>query len=260
MVNFLLTSGIQLDALTILYIIVGVLLSVVLFAALFARIFLVIKYGKYNRKKVDNGLTGETASRILLDNLDLQDVEVKKNNWLQSLLWGNHYSTRKKRIGLRGGVFNNDSVTAVGLACQKAALAKQHKEGNKMVKVRGHFQPYVLLAPIMLFPLVLVGLVLDLLLFNFTGICTFIFLGVGLLYYLFAFVFSLITFKVEKRANKEALVLMEKTNFLNEEYREDIKQVFKYYEISYFLEFIAALLYFIKYVLKLLMQFQKLKK
>lgn len=244
----------------ILVIAFSIILGAALLFAIVVKIMVASKYIRYNRTEVQNGLTGETAARLLLDNLGLEDVKVVKSNWIMAWLFGNCYRTGKKIIRLRPNVFNKSSVTAIGIASQKVALAMQHKRGEKMVVIRSTLLPVIQFAPMMFVPLVVVGIAIDILISNTVGLISLLVVGLGLLYYIVAFILTLVTIPIENKANKEALEYLKKTNMLNESEQGILSSMFKTFILSYIADFILSLLYLIKYIYKLLNVSKKIRR
>lgn len=255
--NCLLTASYSDQILLYLLAIVGILLGIAWVVAVVLKAIVAIRYQKSNHTPAKNGLTGEQTARLLLDNLGLQDVQIKKLNWFSGLIYGNNYNAKKKTIYIRSNISNKSTVTAIGISCQKVGLAILDHNGDKTLKIRSSLQPFVVLAPILFVPMALVGLFADLFLFDSIGVLTAIFIGMAFLYYILAFIVTLLNIPVENRGNKLALELMEKTNFLDEEERVLIEKVFKSYKLSYIADFILALLYIIKMILKILIKIKK---
>ena len=238
-------------------IIVSVLIGIVAVVSIVARLIIFFTYFRNNRRKNSIGLTGKEAARKLLDEAQLQEVEVVKANWLVALIFGNSYRGRKKEIRLRRGIINKKSITSVGLACQKVGLALQDKEGDKKFRFKDRMEFITMFAPASFVPIVVVGLLVDIFAFKFTGWVTLIFLLIATIYFLLSFIVLLYTIPVEKKACKKALEIMEQTNFLNEEERGYINGLYKAYILAYICDFILALLYIIKMILKILFKMTK---
>lgn len=246
---------------SLLAIIILVIVGVALAFASFAKTYVWFSYVKGNYATTQNGLTGEQAATLLLEKLNIPGVKIQKANWWSAIMFGNHYNARRKTIYLRGNIYNKSTVTSVGLAVQKVGLVLQDINGDKKFKVKAALQPFIFLAPILFVPLSLVGLLLDLVLFKNLGVLTLVFIGIAFLFYLMAFIFTLVTIPVENKANKSALEIIKKTNILQEGSEQDrVKRIYKAYLISYVADFIISLMYLIKYALKILNVVAKRKK
>ena len=106
----------------------------------------------------------------------------------------------------------------------------------------------------MFLPLLIIGLVVDILLFNFSGVVTIIAASLGLLFYFASFVMSLMVLKTEVKAQRKALEILEKENLATSEEREMMKSLFKLYNIQYVNDLILE---FLELILRILMIFAK---
>jgi Zn-dependent membrane protease YugP len=239
------------DVYSILLIVISILLGAAVLFAVIAKMLVWIRYSTYNSKKTENGLTAQQTALLFLQKLNMHEVEVKKLNWVSAFIYGNHYNARRKTIYLRGNIFDKASVTATALALQKVGLAILDRNGDKKLKTRSFLQPIVILAPILFVPLSIVGILLDLVLFRNIGIVSVIFIGFAGLFYIAAFIVTVLAIPVEKNANKVALEMLTQTNLLSDVETSYVQKIFKTYLISYIADFIVSLLYLIKYILKI---------
>ncbi len=240
----------QPDGLEIAYIVVGILLGIAVIAALIAQIVVIIGYWRGNRTQNSLGMTGGEFARKLLDENGMQDVKVKKCTILRTLLFGNHYSIARKTVFLRILTINKASVTSVALAAQKVALAEQHRDGNKKMIVRGRLQGLGVFAPALFIPLVIVGILLDLFVFE-SLFMTLIVLVLGVLFIIFSFVVILLNIPVEKSAMKRAEEML--APYLTAEEAATVKKVYRSYMVEYVMQFVVALLRIIQLILKILL-------
>ncbi len=245
-------SGIELAIM-----IVSGLIAVALVVALIVQIVLIIKYKKFNKTPLANGLTSQQTARSLLDANGLQNIQIKKLGFFRRiLLFGNHYSVMMKTIYLRKNILNSSSVTAVGIAVQKACLAIQHKNKDKSFIFRYVLQILTLFTPLLFYGSVVIGLIIDFIT-NFTGIPTIIGLFVGIGFYLLVFILQIINIKVEKKANEQAIAVLQTSNIFNEQEISTLKELFKLYIVA---DVIILVLSILKIILQILKIFAKSKK
>ena len=249
--NNLLLSVTQNDPFTLAYIIVGILLGIAVLVALIAQIAIIIGYWKGNRINNSLGLTGGEYARKLLDENGMYDVKVKKCGILRTIIFGNHYSISKRTVFLRILTINKTSLTSVAMAAQKVALAKQHKEGNKIMIVRSRLQGLGVFAPSLFIPLVIISLIIDLLVFE-TILLTAIVIVLAGLFFIFGFIVTLLNIPVEKKAIECAKEWLKES--LNEEEVQTISKVYSSYMVEYVMQFIVALLRILQFILKILMK------
>ena len=149
---------------------------------------------------------------------------------------------------------NKTSVTSVAIAAQKVALAEQHRDGNKKMIVRGRLQGIGVFAPSLFLPLVIVGILMDLFVFE-NLFMTLIVLILGILFIVFAFVVTILNIPVEKSAMNRASEML--GAYLTAEEMTMVKKVYRSYMIEYVMQFIVALLRMIQLILKAILAVRK---
>ena len=234
--------------------IVGFLIVIVGIVSGITSIWLVVKYFRFNRRENSLGLTGIQIARKILDDNGLENIKVKRTG---SLLFGNSYSHYFKKVRLRGLIRHETSLTSIGLGAQKAALAILDKEGDKDMKKRIRLVPFITFGPFAFIPLVLVGVVLDYLVFNQNGICTYVLGGLGLLFYIYSIVLSVLTLKTEKKAQERAYLELQRSHLATAEELEDLKKLFHLYNVQYINDIILACLELIYNVLQIALAITK---
>lgn len=253
--NLLLESSSGFGMLLIVaYIIIGVLLGGAIVFAAVSRFILFVRYHNLKGKKNTAGFTAYSAARNLLDANGMTDIKIEKLGFFRAAMYGNSYNRKKKTIYLRRNIVDSDSILAVGLALQKIGLVVMDKQNDKQFIRRAKMQPFMLLAPVAFIPIVLIGLVFDIILSKAVGVGTIITTILAAAFYIISMIYELSTIKVEKRANQKAMEIMVATNFLNEEERMQIQKVFDSYILSYIAEFVVTLLQFIKFILELIIK------
>ena len=225
--------------LEIALLIVGVLIVIVGIVSGITSIWLAIKYYKFNRLENSLGLTGMQIARKILDDNGLEHIKVKRTG---SLLFGNSYSHYFKKVRLRGLIRHETSLTSIGMGAQKAALAILDKEGDADMKKRVRLVPLITFGPFAFIPLILVGIALDFFVFNgsVSGICTLVLGAIGLLFYVYAIVLSVLTLKTERKAQDRAYDILEKDYHITEDELLALKELFKLYNIQYINEIILS--------------------
>ena len=227
------------EGLQIALAIVGFLIGVIGLVSMVISGWLAIKYFQFNRRENSAGLTGEETARKLLDDHGLQKIKVKVTG---SILFGNSYSHYFKKVRLRRMTRHKTSLTALGMGAQKACLAILDKEGDPDMQKRVRLYPIITFGPFAFIPLVLVGVVLDYLVFNQNGICTYVLGGLGLLFYIYSIVLSVLTLKTEKKAQERAYTALRSSNLATEDELADLKELFHLYNIQYINDIILACL------------------
>lgn len=234
-------------------VIAGLLVLVSIYA-LIVEIVLGIKYVKYNKRKNSCGKTGEQIAREILDDNGLSWIKVSKSG---SFLFGNSYSHYFKKVRLRRRTWQKDSLTSLAMAAQKSSLAILDKEGDADMKKRVKLTPFIYVGPLAFVPLIIIGLVLDILIFDSSSghaviVCSII----GLVIYLISFAMSVYELRTEKKAQVRAISIMNEEGLATGEEIEMCKALFKLYNIEYINNMIIALLELIYRILQIVMYAQ----
>ena len=239
-------DGVSEGVIIAMSVVVGLLIIVSIFA-LGVSIFLAISYVRYNKKQNSCGRTGEEIARTILDRNGLGKIKVSKTG---SILFGNSYSHYFKKVRLRRLTWQKRSVTSLAMAAQKSALAVLDKENDAEMRTRVRLTPLIYFGPIAFVPMVVIGVLLDVLLS--TGFCGILFTVLGLGFYLLSFVMSILVLKTEKKAQKRAYEIMKEEGLATEEELESCKKLFRLYNIEYINDMVIALLELIYRVLQII--------
>ena len=219
--------------------IVAALIVLIGLASGIVSIVLAIKYVKFNRTDNHIGLTGEDVARKILDDNGLNHIRVSKNG---SLLFGNSYSHYFKKVRLRRLTYRKKSISSLAMAAQKSSLAILDKEGDKDMKSRVILTPIITFGPLAFIPLIIIGVLIDILVFGFSGKVTFVFAILGLAFYVLSFILSINTLKVEIKAQNRAYEILKTNNMATEQELEMMKELFHLYNIEYVNDMILAFL------------------
>ena len=217
--------------------IVGVLITIVGIVSGITSIWLVVKYFRFNRRENSLGLTGIEVARKILDDNGLEHIKVKRTG---SLFFGNSYSHYFKKVRLRGFIRHETSLTSMGMGAQKAALAILDKEGDADMRKRIRLVPLVTFGPFAFIPLILIGGVLDYFVFNGSGICTLVLGTIGLLFYVYSVVLSVLTLKTEKKAQSRAYEILQRDYHITDDELLALKELFRLYNIQYINDIILS--------------------
>ena len=217
--------------------IVGVLIAIVGIISGITSIWLVVKYFRFNRRENSLGLTGIEVARKILDDNGLEHIKVKRTG---SLFFGNSYSHYFKKVRLRGFIRHETSITSMGMGAQKAALAILDKEGDADMRKRIRLVPLVTFGPFAFIPLILIGGVLDYFVFNGSGICTLVLGAIGLLFYVYSIILSVLTLKTEKKAQNRAYEILEQDYHITNEELSALKELFHLYNVQYINDIILS--------------------
>lgn len=183
-----------------IYYLTGFIMIPVVIFAFICQIKVNSNYKKYSKIRNARNMTGAQAAYELLQMNGVTDVRIKR-------IAGNltdHYNPRTKEICLSEGVFNSNSIAAVGIACHEAGHACQHAKGYFPLKIRNLVIPVTRFGSYLGIPLALIGIFI-----NWQPL-----VYVGIILYAAVALFQLITLPVEFNASKRALQTIKANGFL----------------------------------------------
>lgn len=236
------------DPLSLAILIVVILIALVSLFSAGVSIYLAVSYVKYNRRQNSAGLSGKDAARRILDENGLENIKVKCTG---SMMFGNSYSHYFKKVRLRRLTWKKASISSLAMAAQKSSLAVLDKEGDPDMKRRVRLVPLITFGPFLFIPLLLIGIVIDILLFQDLGAISVICAAVGLAFYLYSFILSLTVLKTEKKAQARAAEILREKNMATEDEIASMQDLFRLYNIEYVNDMILAMLELIYYVLRI---------
>lgn len=180
-------------------------------------------YSSYSRVPGRKGYTGAQVARMILDRNGLNDVTVELTQGRLS----DHYDPRRRVMRLSPAVYKEASIASACIAAHESGHAIQHGKGYVPLALRNAIAPVVSLASNLAWPLLIVGLMLGR---SSSGNLVF---GVGVLFFLGAVVFQLITLPVEFNASRRALEQLEGMAILYPEENEGAKKVLSAAALTY---------------------------
>ena len=103
------------------------------------------------------------------------------------------------------------------------------------------------------------GAALDYFVFNQNGVCTYVLGALGLLFYVYAVVLSVLTLRTEKKAQERAYVYLQEKRMATEEELDDLRELFRLYNIQYINDIILACLELVYTALQIAIEINKEK-
>ena len=185
----------------------------------------------------------------MLDDNGLSHIKVKSSG---SFLFGNSYSHYFKKVRLRRLTWNKASVASLAMAVEKSCLAVLDKEQDPDMRTRVRLTPWIYVGPVACIPIIIIGAVLDVILFNSTGTITIAAFIIGLAFYVLSFIMSIMVLKTEMKAQERAYSVARESSLATEEEIEDMQKLFRLYNIEYINNMITALLELVLRVLTIL--------
>lgn len=183
-----------------------ILLIPPLILALYAQQKVRSTYKRYSRVAAASKISGAQAAHSLLNAGGAGSVKIEKISGELT----DSYDPRKKVLRLSAGVYESSSLAALGIAAHEAGHALQHHNRYFPLQLRNAVYPVASLGSTLAFPLFVIG-------FFFSRQGPSILMDIGILLFVGAVVFSVITLPVEFNASKNALALLKDRGFLNQQ-------------------------------------------
>ncbi len=191
------------------------------------------EYRKWSRVETKRRVTGSEAATMILRAKGLK-LRIERTN--RNL--GDHYDPKKKVLRLSPGVFDIDSVAAVGIAAHECGHAIQHAKHYSPLAIRNSIVPVVSLGTNLAFPLFFIGFIAQIP----------VLMNIGIVFFAAAVAFHLITLPVEFDASARALKILPELGILTPEEISGARNVLRAAAMTY----VAATLMAIVNLLRLL--------
>ena len=203
--------------------------------AIIAQVRVSSAFKKFSAVRTRRGLTGAEVAEEVLAGAGIHDVKIERiDSWL-----GDHYDPAKKKLCLSPGVYDSESVAAVGIAAHECGHAIQHKEAYAPLKARMAVVPVTMVASQMLPFIVLGGFFFGL--FRYRPI-----LDLGIAIYAILTVFQLITLPVEYDASRRAKTILNRSGAVTIDEAVGIEKVLNAAALTYVAAFLSALFHLLQ--------------
>ena len=192
-------------------------------------------FAKYDKVRARSSLTGARAAEMILRNHGIYDVEVRHIHGELT----DCYVPSKKVLNLSDSTYNSTSIAAIGVAAHECGHAVQHAEGYAPLKLSNMIHPACALGSSLAMPLLIIGIIMSMpFLIDF-----------GILLFLLAVIFQVITLPVEYNASNRALATLGDSGMLDEEELVGTKKVLRAAGLTYVAALAASLLSLLRLVL-----------
>ncbi|HEY8448934.1 MAG TPA: zinc metallopeptidase, partial [Bacillota bacterium] len=152
-------------------------------------------YERWSQVAAASGFTGADVARELLHRAGIHDVRIEAIGGHLT----DHYDPRQRAVRLSPGVYGGRSLAALGIAAHEIGHVLQDRDGYVWLGVRNAIIPLTQFGSQLAMPLFLAGLIFA------SGFLQ----DLGILLFLFAVIFQLITLPVEFNASSRAVALLE---------------------------------------------------
>lgn len=141
-------------------------------------------------------------------------------------LLSDHYDPRKRVLRLSAGVYESQSIAALGIAAHEAGHALQHHTGYAPLHLRNGIYPVASFGSALAFPIFLIG-------FFMSQKGPSILMDIGIILFSGAVLFSVLTLPVEFNASKRAMALLGERGYLQGRELEGARRVLSAAALTY---------------------------
>lgn len=188
-------------------------------------------FSKYANVRNSRGITGAEAAERVLHSAGIYDVRIER-------VGGNltdHYDPRTKVLRLSDSVYGQTSVAAVGVAAHECGHAIQHAKGYAPLKLRSTLVPIANFGSKIAWPLIIFGLFIR-------GESSALLINIGIIAFLAAVVFQLITLPVEFNASNRAIRMIADSGMMQGQEIQGAKKVLNAAALTYVASAATAIL------------------
>jgi uncharacterized protein len=178
-------------------------------------------FAKFSKVQASSGMTGEDLAVRLLRDGGLGDVKVEHVAGELS----DHYDPRTRVLRLSDSTYASRSVAALGVTAHEVGHALQHKEAMGAFQLRQSIVPVANIGSTLAFPLFLIGM--------FMGHSGGFLMDLGILLYVAAVAFTVVTLPVEFNASSRALSLLSNRGYLVQTETDQARQVLRAAAMTY---------------------------
>ena len=198
-------------------------------------------FRKYSAVQNRSGMTGyDTAVRLLQRN-GIRDVQVGRVSGSLS----DHYNPAKGVVNLSETTYGYASVGSVAVAAHEIGHVVQRQKGYLPYQIRTALVPITNLGSRLAMPLVILGLMIELL-SNASFGQYFVYIGIAL--YGLSTLFMLVTLPVEFDASRRASEMLVSEGVLTREEAKGAKKVLSAAALTYVASLMTSLVYFLRFL------------
>lgn len=207
----------------------------------------------YDRGRCSSGYSGYDVAWKLMRSRGVDDISISLT---KGFLTDNYHPT-KKRVNLSESTYSNNSVAAVAVAAHEIGHVMQNKEGYGFYKLRTALVPVVNFGSFMAMPLVIIGIILDVLFLTTDSSVGFYVALVGVALYGLSLLFALVTLPVELNASKRAKQMLLSDGIISASEADGVEKVLSAAAFTYLASLLTSLVYFLRFLFMVLSIFGK---
>lgn len=218
------------DPLYLLFAIPGLIIAGI------ASLYVKSTFSEYSHYRAASGLTGAEAAAQMLRSAGIYDVNIERVDGFLS----DHYDPSSKTLRLSPGVYDSDSLSAIGVACHEAGHALQHAASYGPLGLRSALVPVTNISSWLSYIVIFMGFI-----FQSGGLVT-----LGAILFSAVVVFSIVTLPVEWDASARAKQLMVTAGIVSSPERDSAGKVLNAAFLTYVAAVLSSLLTLIYYLIR----------
>lgn len=200
-------------------------------------------YDKYGSVRTRSGMTGYDAAVRLMNANGVSGISIGRISGTLT----DHYNPSKHIVNLSAATYSGNSVAAVAVAAHEIGHVMQKKEGYFLFKLRTTIVPAVNFGSYLAFPLVIIGLIVDLAIGAADADIGFYIALAGVVLYGGSFLFALVTLPVEYNASRRAKKMLVSEGVLIQEEAGGASEVLSAAALTYLASLLTSLVYFLRF-------------
>lgn len=192
-------------------------------------------YARNSQIGTRKGMTGAELARWMMQKENIHDVDLEP---IAGELT-DHYDPTAKVVRLSEGVYNSQSIAALGIAAHEVGHVIQHAHGYAPMHVRSFVYPMANIGTKLAMPLIIAGLFIAQLPFL---------LWAGVFLFAASTLFTVVTLPVEFNASSRALHALEHGNILEPDELTGARQVLDAAAWTYVAAAVASVMWLLYYI------------
>lgn len=213
-----------------------ILMLPVFIFSMFAQLSVKSNFEKFSKVATRSGYTGKDIAKIILEKNGVNNVTVEPTQgWLSD-----HYSPVDKKLRLSEGVYNSNSIAALGVAAHEAGHALQHYQGMMIMRLwMALVKPAAFMSNAAIF-LILIGSFMSLFLAK-----------IGFFFFVVVVLFQIVTLPLEFNASNKAKQLLYEYNIVSRDELAGVSAVLNSAALTYVAAAAAALTQLLYFAIRL---------
>lgn len=224
------------------YYLMGIILLPGIIFSIWAQARVSNAYSKYSKVLGSKGITGAEVVKQMLDVNGIQDVTIRQIDGELS----DNFNPRTKVISLSKDVYNGSTIAALGVAAHECGHAIQHAKNYVPAKARGALVTVSNISSRLLWPIIIIGLLLD---FGLETVYGRVVLWCGVAVFGLSLIFSLVTLPVELDASRRAVNSLVELNVLDGMEVKGAKEVLTAAALTYVATVVVSILELVRFLL-----------